>query len=207
MRPQQGLTLPETLLAMTLLGLVLSLVYPVLTGTTKAMLRAEADTQSQQQAVLLVEKVFSDFAFSTRASLTVVQSVPAASFLSREAMRYPSLPPLVQDTDYFPSSGSTFPTTWNKFVALRYRSDPGQLERMEFPYTGGSSLACLTPEQLVRLLDDPQYASTRKVAVTGISSFSMQATGDSSLLLRFTSKQRFDVERTTNIQVILSMRN
>lgn len=122
-------------------------------------------------------------------------------------MRYPALPPLQRDTDYYPSSGSTHPLVWRKFVSLRYRPDPGVLERMEFPYTGGSSLACLTPQQMLRLLDDPRYLPTRKVAVSGISSLSMQAVGDSSLILRFTSKQRFDVERSTNLEVILSMRN
>lgn len=197
----------ELLLAMTLSGLIMVIVYPIMAGTTRAILRAEADTQTQQKAVLLVEKFFSDFAFSSRASLTVLEHLPAASFLSRETMRVNGLPNLVPTTDFFPSTGNSFPIVWRKFVAMHYFATSGVLERVEFPYPSGSQLASLNPDQLNRLLSDVRYEPSSRVVVSGITSFKMKTVGDNSLLLELTSKERADVERTTQVKVILSMRN
>jgi prepilin-type N-terminal cleavage/methylation domain-containing protein len=206
-RGRSGVTLPELLLAMTLSGLVMAIIYPIMAGTTRAILRAEADTQTQQKAVLLVEKFFSDFAFSSRASLTILEQLPAAAFLSRESMRVNGLPPLSAGTDFFPSSGNSYPIVWRKFVALHYFPASGVLERMEFPYPGGSQLASLGPDQLNRLLSDARYTPGARVVVSGISSFKMKPVGDNSLLLELTSKESHDVERSTLVKVILSMRN
>lgn len=207
MKLRRGLTLPELLVAMGLTGLVLSLVYPVLYGTMRAIHRADADTQSQQKAVLLVEKFFADFASTSRSSLTVIESLPAASFLSQSPMTVASLPNLQANTDYFPSGANSHPIVWTKFVAMAFDAPRSQLQRMEFPYSGGSFLACIKPDQLTRLLSDNRYQASRRLVVSDIQALKIRASGDASINLEVTSKVRADVEKTTRLQVTLTMRN
>ena len=64
---KRGITLPELLVAMGLLGLLTGLVYPVMYATVRHMQRSDADVRSQQKAVLLVQKFFADFALSRHA--------------------------------------------------------------------------------------------------------------------------------------------
>ncbi len=192
---------------MALTGVVLGLVYPVLYGTMRNIQRADADTQSQQKAVLLVEKFFADFASTNRSSLMVVEALPAASFLSQREMGPQSLPSLRPNDDYYVSTGNTFPVEWKKFVAMRFNAAEKRLERMEFPYAGGSVVACMRPQQLEAVLVDVRYRGSQRVVVGGIEDLKIQAVGDSALSLTITSKQRFDVDKTSKIQVILSMRN
>jgi type II secretory pathway pseudopilin PulG len=201
------LTLPELLVAMTLTGVLLSLVYPIFSGTVKTMLRADADTQSQQKAVLLVEKFFADFASTSRSSLAIVDTIPAASFLSQRPMGVAGLPMLRSSDDYYPSTANSAPVVWHKFVAMRFNAEDKTLEKLEFPYPDGSQLGCMQPDQLAALLGDFRYRDSRRTVVHGIESMSLHAIGDSSISLELTSLQRFDVDRTTQIQVTLTMRN
>jgi len=207
MRMRRGLTLPELLVAMGLTGLVLSLVYPVLYGTMRAINRADADTQSQQKAVLLVEKFFADFASTSRSSLSVIESLPAASFLSQKPVTVPSLPNLQANSDYFPSGADSYPIVWRKFVAMTFDAPSSQLQRLEFPYTGGTFLACIKPDQLAHLLADHRFQSSRRLVVGDIQALKIRASGVASLNLEITSKVRADVEKTTKLQVTLTMRN
>ena len=93
---KRGITLPEILVAMGLLGLLTGLVYPVMYATVRAMQRSDADVRSQQTAVLLIQKFFADFAYTNRGSMMTLETPPAASFLSREELRENTgLPPLV----------------------------------------------------------------------------------------------------------------
>lgn len=192
---------------MGLTTVLLSLVYPVLFGTMKAITRADADVQSQQKAVLLVEKFFADFASTNRASLTVVESLPAASFLSQREMTVPSLPDLRIDQDYYPSNADTFPVVWRKFIALTFDAPNHQLLRLEFPYPRGTLLACMTPTQLTQNLAAPQYQTSRRKVVDNIERLRLKATGDSSLNIELTSKVTAGTEKTTRLQVTLTMRN
>lgn len=207
MSRRAGLTIPEVMVAMTLTGILLTLVYPLLTQTVKAMLRADADTQSQQKAVLLIEKFFSDFASTTRASLTVLESLPAASFLSEREMSVPGLAFLKANDDYYPSDGNSEPIVWKKFVAMRFNAAEKCLQRMEFPYPGSSQPACMRPEQLANVMNDFRYRGSERLVVGGIEELKMHATGDCSLTLELVAQQRADVNKRTKIQVVLSMRN
>lgn len=204
---KKGMTLPELLIAMTLTGVVLTLVYPILSGTVRAMVKADADTQTQQKAVLLVEKFFADFSTTNRSSLTILDSVPAASFLSQRPLSQNGLTALRRSTDYYPSDASTYPVLWTKFVAIAFNAPEKKLERFEFPYTEGPQLACITPNQLAILLADPRYAGTQRTVVRGIESLKLRAIGDSSVSVELTSRETSEASRSTNIQVILSMRN
>lgn len=192
---------------MTLTGILLTLVYPVLTQTVKALLRVDADTQSQQKAVLLIEKFFSDFASTTRASLTVLESLPAASFLSEREMSVPNLALLKENDDYYPSDGNSAPIVWKKFVAMRYNAAAKSLQRMEFPYPGSSRPACMRPQQLADVMNDFRYRGSERLVVGGIEELKMRASGDCSLTLELVAQQRADLNKNTRIQVVLSMRN
>ena len=204
---RRGVTLPELMVGMTLTGLVLSLVYPVISRTMRALVRADADTQSQQQAVLCIEKFFADFASTSRASLCVVESLPAASFLSQQAPLQPGLPALRPNDDYYPSDANTSPTVWLKFVAMAYNASDKTLERIDLPYSDGNYLACMRANQLTALLADVRYRDHRRTVVRGIDSLRMRANGDASLALDMISAKEFDEKRTTRIQVTLTMRN
>ena len=201
------MTLAEVLIAMSLTGMLMALIYPILYGTVRSMLRADSDIQTQQKAMLLVEKFFSDFASTSRSSLTILDSIPAAAFLSQREVTTLGLPDLTPTTEYYPSTGPSYPVVWKKFVVMRYNAAEKTLDRLEFPYNGGSQLACMKPDQLSPLLNDPRYRGSQRVVVSDIDELKLNAMGDSSISLRITSKQRFDIEKTTRIQVVLSMRN
>lgn len=205
---KRGITLPEILVAMGLLGLLTGLIYPVMYGTVRAMQRNEADVRSQQKAVLLVQKFFADFAYTNRGSMMTLETPPAASFLSREPMSEDNgLPALTANDDYIPSQTQCAPVIWRKFVTVYHDSASHELRRLELPYPGGSFLGCMTALQLLRLVSDPGYTSRGRRVIDGIDSLNIRAVGDSSLCLTLVSKQAFDLEKTTRLQVVLSSRN
>lgn len=205
---KRGITLPEILVAMGLLGLLTGLVYPVMYATVRAMQRSDADVRSQQKAVLLIQKFFADFAYTNRGSMMTLETPPAASFLSRESLRESSgLPPLVPDEDYVTSRTQCDPVVWRKFVLLYLDTQSHQLQRLDLAYPGGTFLGCMTPVQLHRLVSDPRYQSRGRKVIDGVDSLSVRATGESSLCLTLVSKQAFDLEKTTRLQVVLSARN
>lgn len=205
---KRGITLPEILVAMGLLGLLTGLVYPVMYATVRAMQRSDADVRSQQKAVLLIQKFFADFAYTNRGSMMTLESPPAASFLSREDLRENTgLPPLVADDDYVSSRTQCDPVVWRKFVLLYLDKPSHQLQRLDLAYPGGTFLGCMTPVQLNRLVTNPSYTDRGRKVLDGIDALTIRATGESSLCLTLVSKQAFDLEKTTRLQVVLSSRN
>ena len=205
---KRGITLPEILVAMGLLGLLTGLVYPVMYATVRAMQRGETDVRSQQKAVLLVQKFFADFAYTNRGSLMTLENPPAASFLSREELREDSgLPALMADENYVASRTQCDPVRWTKFVLMYLDSGSHQLQRLDLGYPGGTFLGCMTPVQLNGLVNDPRYTSRGRKVIDGIDTLSIRAMGESSLCLTLVSKQAFDLDKTTRLQVVLSARN
>lgn len=193
---------------MGLLGLLTGLVYPVMYATVRAMQRSDADVRSQQKAVLLIQKFFADFAYTNRGSMMTLETPPAASFLSREELRENTgLPPLVADVDYVSSRTQCDPVVWRKFVLLYLDKPSHQLRRLDLAYPGGTFLGCMTPVQLNRLVTNPGYTDRGRKVVDGVDALTIRAVGESSLCLTLVSKQAFDLEKTTRLQVVLSSRN
>jgi len=205
---KRGITLPELLVAMGLLGLLTGLVYPVMYATVRHMQRSDADVRSQQKAVLLVQKFFADFAYTNRGSMMTLETPPAASFLSREDLRENSgLPPLVADQDYVSSRTQCDPVVWRKFVMIYLDSASHEVRRLDLAYPDGTFLGCMTPVQLNKLAGDSRYTSRGRKVIDGIDALTIRAMGESSLCLTLVSKQAFDLDKTTRLQVVLSSRN
>ena len=205
---QRAITLPEVMVAMVLLGIMTTLIYPVMYATVRAMQRSDSEVRSQQKAVLLIQKFFADFAYTNRGSLMTLEMPPAASFLSREPLRENSgVPVVVPEEDFIPSKTQCDPVQWQKFVLLYLDSSQHQLKRLDLPYGNGSLLGCMTPQHLQKFVTNPSYLSLGSKVVDGIDSLSIRAVGENSLCLTLVSKQAFDLEKTTRLQVILSSRN
>ena len=191
-----------------MLGLLTGLIYPLMYATVRAMQRGETDVRSQQKAVLLIQKFFADFAYTNRGSIMTLENPASACFLSREALRDANgLPALAADTDYVPSQTQCDPVVWQKFVLLYHDSSRRELRRLELPYSGGSFLASMTSVQLNRVVSDSRYTSRGRKVIDGIDSLTVRAVGQNSLCLTMLSKQAFDVDKTTRLEVILSARN
>lgn len=200
-----GLTLPELMMTMALGTMVLGIAYPVLDGTVRYMLQAEADVQTQSQGLLMSEKLLADFAFSARSSLVVTQNPPAASFLSQDECHYP-VPPLPA-SHYTASSSTSDPVVWRKFVALRYNPDSYTLDRIEYPYSGGSFLAAQTQRQLQTTLALPAYAASTRTIATGVERFKMFANSSGSLYIEFFNTRKARKEQSSRVSCVLTMRN
>ena len=78
---------------------------------------------------------------------------------------------------------------------------------MDLAYPGGTFLGCMTPVQLNKLAGDSRYTDRGRKVIDGIDALTIRAMGESSLCLTLVSKQAFDLDKTTRLQVVLSSRN
>ena len=202
MTRRRGVTLPELMVASSLMMALLGVLYVVLSRGLRVMHRADADTRAQQQATLATERVFSALGYSDYRTLTVLSNPSAISFLSLDPPRQAGLP-VLGSADYFLLANFTH-TPWLKFTAF-YLQGP-KLLRREFPYGGGTQLASIPVDLLANVLIDPRYPST--LVAQGIERFEATRTNTPGLVrLVVVARHDWDRPRITRLETTLALRN
>jgi len=202
MSGRRGVTLPEIMVASSLMMVVLVMVYVVLTRGLRMMHRADADTRAQQQAMLATERLFGELAYSDYRSLTFLADPDAVSFLSLDPPRRTGLP-VLGGADVTLLANFTW-CTWRKFTAFSVVQN--RLVRQEFPYAGTTQLASIPDVNLGNLLANPQYPST--LVARGIERFTLDRTNTPGLLrLVVVARHDWDKPRITRLETTLAMRN
>lgn len=152
----RGFTLVEVLVGSALMAVLMTMVYQVLSPSMRSIQRAEARVETQQAALLALDRIFFDLRLSDPRSVTLLASPPAIAFLSPRPPSRSGLPPL--DTMMYRLAGAdTRPVTWRTFEVLYHDADQRLLLSKEAPYPGGFEVALMTPQQVQLLLEDPRY--------------------------------------------------
>lgn len=194
--------MPELLIAMTILSFIMTLCYTVMHSAGLQVKRSSADTQTQKQTMLTLQKMVGEATYSDHRSLTVTPT--ALSYLSPHAAD-PGTAASV-GIDQFIAVDAYTDTTWQKFLLFYYEADKKRVMLKEFIYSGGQALARLDKEAFPLMTALGSYPA-RRVA-DNISDFEARQTGPKTFLLTVAStQQRGGEEQFTNLNLTFTCRN
>ncbi|MEW6283643.1 MAG: prepilin-type N-terminal cleavage/methylation domain-containing protein [Candidatus Eremiobacterota bacterium] len=174
----RGLTLPELLVGMALLGLLLTILMQLLTPSLHIWDVNRARSDADQAALVLLPRLTRELCATSRQSVTTARGT--VSFLSTGSL----------EPGYDPRTGKPI---WRLFV-IYYLDEPGrELYRREWPLAAPTSRPVrLTPGELAGLASDGRRASR------GVSGFQMTDAAGEPLRLQveFVRSSRSGLERT-----------
>jgi len=203
---RRGLSLPEIIVASAVLGLLTTMAFGVLVPALHGVHKAERDVESQQAAVMALDKLFHQAAFSDQRSVTIFEDDERTilSFLSADPPGVTGTAPL--PANFIQTSGqSSAPIVWQKFWVLIYDKAEDTLTVREYPYAGASELAALNKATLSDvLLEAP---AVERVLGRGITEFQAVVTRPRVLHVELESQRdASDRERKTRLSTDIAMR-
>ena len=206
MTGRRGSTLLETLICASLLALTLGLMAPLLGRTSRVVNRSDRDATSQQQALVAVQKLFSEAAYTNPRSLRLDGADPTAcAFLSQRPTRHPACPTMGAG-DFIKIGLFTPDLAWKKMLVIYYRSAQQTLNYREFSYTDAQQqLARVNRNSLQTLI---YRADTPMVTVaTGVTSFLLESSQEGMLHTTITTEKSWDKKFQCTLDLVIAMRN
>lgn len=159
---QRGTTLIEVLIATGILLLLLGMLYNTLIPAIKICYKTEAESTTQQQAILGQSKIFREIIYSNSASLTILKTnegagYDAISFISLEAPRTSA--PFVSNSILEDTGFDADPIIWRKFVIFFKNKDSNLIMRKEIPCINTTKVMKIRGNFLVSQIEDDKYKS------------------------------------------------
>ena len=182
------------------------MAFGVIMPAFQGVRQAEQDVESQQAAVMALDKLFHQAAFSDHRSVAydVAPERTILSFLSIEPCSVSGTAPL-PPSHYTALGQTSSPLVWNKFVVVVFEPETQLLTLREYPYSGGSALASLNKDALGDVLLEPPAGS--KVLARGISDFKLSLPRPRVLHLEIESLREARVrDRRTRLNMDIAMR-
>lgn len=202
----RGNTLLEVMVCASLLALTLGMMAPLFGRTSRVVNRADKDAASQQQALVGVQKLFAEAAYSSPASLRINPSDPTAcSFLSQQPLRDVNAPPMGLG-DYLQTGLSTPDMRWRKMLVVYWQSDSKQLNYKEFTYTDPQQeIALVQRDRLQALIyrtDSPIYT-----VASGVTTFTVESPQQGLISASITAEKEWDKNFKCKLELLFAMRN
>ena len=203
---RRGNTLLEVMVCASLLALTLGMMAPLFGRTSRVVNRADRDAASQQQALVGVQKLFSEAAYSSPASLRIDPADPTAcAFLSQQALRTPSAPTM--GTGDFLRTGLLTPEmTWKKMLVIYWRSAAQTLNYKEFSYVSPQQELVLVNRNRLQALIYRNDTPMNTVA-TGVTSFSVESPQEGLITTSITAERSWDKTFRCKLDLLFAMRN
>ena len=206
MHHRQGSTLLEMLICASLLTLTLGLMAPLFGRTSRVVNRADRDATSQQQALVAVQKLFSEVAYSNPRTLRFDASDPTVcAFLSQQTPRHPSCPTM-GNLDYIKMGLFTPDLVWKKMMVIYYRSAQETLSYKEFSYSDPQQQLARVRSASVQTLIYRTDCPSVDVA-TGVTAFSLESPQQGMLCTSITTERSWDQKFQCKLDLVISMRN
>lgn len=210
---KRGVTLMEVMIVAALLGLVMTIVGPILAPAGRVMQRVDVDTRAQQTAVVALEKLFQEIGYSDARGVTLQQPLSGNPL----ALAYPSVQPagwkgltaLNPAADYDILNLFTTPVTWPKFSILYLEAPlPGKttsrLLRKDYPYSGAAQLAQIKASRMTALATDARPSA---VIASDVKTLTLDHPTSTVIHIDITISQTWDQERITHLQTDVCLRN
>jgi len=190
----------------SLLTLTLGLMAPLFGRTSRVVNQADRDAASQQQALVGVQKLFSEAAYSTAATLRIDPlDTTACAFLSQQNLRLPSAPPM--GAGDFLQTGIFMPEmSWKKMLVIYWRSSQKTLNYKEFSYTSAQQeLALVNRTRLQALIYRPD--SPMNTVATGVTNFAVESPQEGLITTSITAERSWDKTYQCKLDLLFAMRN
>lgn len=160
-RGVSGLSLVEIMVAAAGTLLLLGLLYGAVSGGTRNAKKIEGELESQSQALMGIERMMATLRLAHSASVDLLPSPVALSFLSADRRAAPALaaPP---SSAYVMKGFQTSPLAWKRFLVYHHHPASRELRCTEIPYPVGSqyAVAALEPAWLSGALLEGRYPHT-----------------------------------------------
>lgn len=203
---RRGNTLIELMVCFSLLGLTLALMAPLFKRTSKVVNRADRDAESQQQALVGVQKLFAEAAYSSPASLRIDPDDPTAcAFLSQQALRT-SATPAMNGPDYLRTGICTPEMNWKKMLVVYYRSAAKELNYKEFVYSNPQQEIVLVNRSSLQTLIYRPDAPVRTVAA-GVTAFTVESPQQGLISASITAEKEWDKTFKCKLDLLFAIRN
>ncbi len=203
---RRGNTLLEVMVCSSLLALTLGMMAPLFGRTSRVVNRADKDAASQQQALVGVQKLFSEAAYSSPASLRINPADPTAcSFLSQQPLRNVSAPPMGSG-DFLQTGLCTPEMRWRKMLVVYWQSASKQLNYKEFAYTNAQQEIVLVQRDRLQTLiyrtDSPVYT-----VASGVTTFSVESPQQGLISASITAEKEWDKNFKCKLDLLFAIRN
>ena len=196
----------EVMMCTSLLALTLGMMAPPFGRTSRVVNRADRDAASQQQALIGVQKLFSEAAYSSPASLRIDVSDPTAcAFLSQQNLRSPSAPPMGAG-DFLKTGLLTPEMVWRKMLVIYYQSGQKSLNYKEFSYSSPQQEIVLVNRNRLQTLIYRTDTPVKTVA-TGVTSFSVESPQQGLISTSITAERSWDKSYQCKLDLLFAMRN
>ena len=172
---KRGMTLAETLLAVSVLGVVLALAFATIVPAIRINKDAEESIAAQRQVVLAFDRLMAEMSTLNRAT---VSSAPGClSFVSTQPYRGTNA---VIDSSHWDDLLHTTDRAGRKTVFLRHRDN--NLWRQEYPYQFGRDGHRILGADLTVLADRP--GMQEKIFTKNVEGFEVGIAGRSRVYLQ-----------------------
>lgn len=169
------------------------------------MQRADVDTRTQQIAVVALEKLFKEIAYSSDRGVTIQQTPEfLLSYPSTLDPNYSGQPALTA-ADLTPTGVFSTPITWKKLSLISYNATAQTIIRKDLPYAGGQELPRIPLNRLTPLNANLLYKPN--ILASSVKKFSMEQTSQNVIKVEITVSQAWDSDRTTHLQTEIGIRN
>ena len=203
---RRGNTLLEVMVCASLLALTLGMMAPLFGRTSRVVNRADKDAASQQQALVGVQRLFSEAAYSSPASLRIDPSDPTAcAFLSQQPLRN-ALAPAMGAGDYLKTGLSTPDMNWRKMLVIYWRGASKELNYKEFVYTDAQQEIALVQrtrlQDLIYRTDSPMYT-----VASGVTGFKVESPQQGLISASITAEKEWDKNFKCKLDLLFAIRN
>jgi hypothetical protein len=193
------------MVTMALLGLVFLIIGPGIAPAGRVLQRADVDTRTQQIAVVALEKLFKEIAYSSGRGVTIQQTPQMLlSYPSTLEPNYSGQPALT-GADLTPTGVFSTPITWKKLSLISYDATAQTIIRKDLPYAGGQQLPVIPLNRLAPLNANPLYRSN--TVASSVKQFSLEQSSQNVIKVEITVTQSWDTDRTTHLKTEISIRN
>ncbi|MCD6309146.1 MAG: prepilin-type N-terminal cleavage/methylation domain-containing protein [Candidatus Eremiobacteraeota bacterium] len=206
MRKRRGFTLVEMLIACVLLGIMLYIVYQFFIPAIHAWFKVDAESRSQQNAIISVDRFFREISITAPASIAIYgDPYPGVSFLSFEEPEDPTAP-LLAESDLLDTEQRSDPIIWKKCIIIYLDTDKNELLRKEVPYPQSSRIKRLISPSYGSIVMNPSYESKR--LSTNVMNLAFSQSNYPLLNISITTSNRgLRGERTTTTNFVIFPRN
>ena len=152
-----GMTLLEILIAMGVLGFVLAVMYEALIPAIRGLKRNSADTETQQSAVVAMEKIREGVRLTTPYSITVYKSTlnPRQTAIGFLSARHPLVSGTIVDSSlYSDTKVVSEGIYWEKFDIIYLDPDKSMLKLKEIPIGSTNEVIRLKSEGMRQYIEN-----------------------------------------------------
>lgn len=192
------------MIAMSVLGLLLYIIYSAFVPAMRKVKIADAQCQTQQSALVAYQKIFNEVSISNPRSFSIVEyPAKSLSFLSNSPFADSALPGKVmpvKDEDLIKQYCFADGITWTKMVIL-FRGEAtapagnkvSVLCKKEIPYNKGGEVCRLVEDSVSTYLNDSSYPTY--VMALNIDDVSFSAPRYPCILVELTSSKSVDISQ------------